>query len=129
VSNPSTYDANEIITSGIRGQRGDVNAIATKGENQIQVLLWHYHDVAEFTPNDIVSLKVSGLPIGQEVQISESRIDEHHGNAYTYASSHRRKKGSVEVPVILKSHLEQNNPFLRVWLRLCYYFWNWQHCR
>jgi xylan 1,4-beta-xylosidase len=83
VSIPSGYDIDGILADGVRGERGDVNAVATKGADHIQVLLWHYHDVAGDRPSATVSLRLRGLPMGEQIQITEHRIDEDHGNAYT----------------------------------------------
>lgn len=83
VSVPSApYDTDKIIEEGVRGVYGDVNAVATKGENHIQVLLWHYHDVAWDGPLANVTLRLNGLPGEEKIQIEELRIDEDHGNAY-----------------------------------------------
>jgi xylan 1,4-beta-xylosidase len=83
VTNPSGYDADAIIAGGVRGQRGDVSAVATRGDRHVQVLLWHYHDVAGPGPAATVDLSVRGLPEDQSLAISQSRVDETHGNAYT----------------------------------------------
>lgn len=83
VSNPSGIDIDEIISDGVRGERADVSAVATKGANQVHVLVWHYHDVGTFEPSATVALHVSGLPVGKQIQVSERRVDQEHGNAYT----------------------------------------------
>lgn len=83
VSTTSTYDTDAIIAEGVRGKHGDVNAVATKGEDHIQVLIWHYYDVAGNGPSASVNLHLSGLPFGAQFQIRERRIDADHANAYT----------------------------------------------
>jgi len=83
VLNPAGYSSDSIIESGVRGEQGDVQAIATRGKRHVQVLIWHYHDVAGHTPTIPVSLQCMGLPDGQTIQILENRIDEYYGNAYT----------------------------------------------
>ncbi len=83
VSSTSDYDTDTILAEGVRGAHGDVHAVATKGANRIQVLLWHYHDVAGYQPSATVSLQLQGLPVGEQIHITEQRIDEGHSNAYT----------------------------------------------
>ena len=82
VSNPHGFSSADIIADKVRN-RGDVQAIATRGDRHVQVLLWHYHDVEGSSPTIPVSLKIQGLPSGETIQVTESRIDAHHANAYT----------------------------------------------
>lgn len=83
VSSTSEYDTDEIIANGVRGEQGDVNAVATKADDHLQVLVWHYHDVEGNTPQATVNLNLEGLPEGKQIQITEHRIDKNHANAYT----------------------------------------------
>lgn len=83
VLNSKEYDTNDIIAESVRGDQGDVSAVATKGANHIQVLLWHYHDVAGYSPTAEVMLHIHGVPEDEKIRITENRIDENHSNAYT----------------------------------------------
>jgi xylan 1,4-beta-xylosidase len=72
----------EVVRGGVRGQP-DVNAIATRKDHQIEILIWNYHDddlPAAAAPIDLV---VEGLPANAKIGLSEHfRIDSNHSNAF-----------------------------------------------
>ncbi|HEX7070039.1 MAG TPA: hypothetical protein VF190_04510, partial [Rhodothermales bacterium] len=41
VTSTSGVDVDAILDNGVRGDASDVNAIATRGSNRVQILLWH----------------------------------------------------------------------------------------
>jgi xylan 1,4-beta-xylosidase len=59
----------------------DVNAVATRNGEVVDVLLWNYHDADIPAPVDQVRLTVDGLH-GLTVVSSEYRMDATHSNAY-----------------------------------------------
>jgi xylan 1,4-beta-xylosidase len=62
----------------------DIDAMATKGPREVDVLLWNYHDEAKPAPDSPVTVTVRGLPsTAHRVLIAHYRIDEAHSNAYT----------------------------------------------
>ena len=70
----------DIVSSGVRDQP-DINAIATRGEHDVEVLIWNYHDDDLPGLAADVSLDVAGLPAGRPA-LTEYRIDGDHSNAY-----------------------------------------------
>jgi xylan 1,4-beta-xylosidase len=73
----------DILTNGVLAQP-DVDAMATLNGNQVQVLVWNYHDdiVAAAASPVHVSVKVPGA-FGARVLATHLRADETHGDAYT----------------------------------------------
>ena len=59
----------------------DVNAVATRNGNEVDVLVWNYHDADVEVPAAHVQLTVDGLT-GRSVGLSEFRMDGEHSNAY-----------------------------------------------
>jgi xylan 1,4-beta-xylosidase len=71
----------EIEANGVKGAP-DVNAIATRRERAVNVLVWNYHDDDLAAPDDRISLVVSGVPNGR-VLLRHYRVDGEHSNSYT----------------------------------------------
>lgn len=59
----------------------DVNAVATRHGNQIDILLWNYHDADLPAPSAHLNLAIDGLR-GDHIEASEFRMDAGHSNAY-----------------------------------------------
>ena len=59
----------------------DVNAVATRDNGQIDILLWNYHDADLPASPTQVSLAVDGLS-GHTVSESQFRMDSTHSNSY-----------------------------------------------
>ncbi len=71
-----------ILREGVRGAP-DVSALAARGEHQVTVMLWNYHDDDVPGPEAAVECVVSGLPAGiSRVHCTHYRIDENHSNAF-----------------------------------------------
>jgi xylan 1,4-beta-xylosidase len=72
----------QVVKEGVRGTP-DVNAIATRKDREVDVLVWNYHDdetPASAAPIDLV---ISGLPRDLHRSMLEHfRIDSTHSNAY-----------------------------------------------
>lgn len=72
-----------LLKDGAR-DTSDVRAIATRGKNGVQVLVWNYDDEAVSAPPIQVTLHIEGLPRGiARVRVTHYRIDRRHSNAYT----------------------------------------------
>ena len=81
VSGDLAYNYQSICDASVRGERTDVNALATKDNSSVAVLLWNYHDddiKGSATP---VSLTISGMS-GKKAVLSHYRIDSNHSNSY-----------------------------------------------
>ncbi len=73
----------DLVSAGVRAAP-DVDALATKTQNQAAVMLWNYHDDDLPAPDADVQVTVAGIPAGvTRVLLEHYRIDETHSNAYT----------------------------------------------
>jgi xylan 1,4-beta-xylosidase len=70
----------DVVQHSVRGA-ADVNAVATRDGDQIDVLLWNYQDANLPAPPAHVRLSIEGLH-GDSVQASEFRMDADHSSAY-----------------------------------------------
>jgi xylan 1,4-beta-xylosidase len=60
----------------------DVNAIATRSERRIDVMLWNYHDDDVVAPAAEIALAVDGVPAGK-VHVERLLVDARHIDAYS----------------------------------------------
>jgi xylan 1,4-beta-xylosidase len=70
----------DVVEHSVTGAP-DVNAVATRKENEIDVLVWNYHDADVPAPAAEIELEVDGLKAGSAIA-SEFRMDETHSNGY-----------------------------------------------
>lgn len=70
----------EILEDSVTGEP-DINAVATRNGNQIDILFWNYHDADLPAPPIQVHLAVDGLT-GAAVRESQFRMDSTHSDAY-----------------------------------------------
>ena len=71
-----------VKKDGVRGQP-DVSGIASLDQNQLAVLVWHYHDDDVPGPDADVSLTLDHLPPGELAKLTRYIIDATHSNAYS----------------------------------------------
>ncbi len=82
VESSGALKLNQVLTSSIRSAP-DVNAMATREKNQVDVLVWNYSDKAASTAALPVELKVNGLPKNiRNVRLVHFQVDDQHGDAY-----------------------------------------------
>ena len=83
----------EIAANGVRGG-ADINAVATRSEHGLAILIWNYSDDDLSTPDALVELSATGLPEiglpgnvlpgnGPRVLVEHYRVDSTHSNAFT----------------------------------------------
>lgn len=72
--------AADIIASGVH-QQSDVNAMASKGQNSISVMLWNYHDDQEEGAPAPIELTIEGLSPAN-VLVHHYRIDSQFSNSF-----------------------------------------------
>lgn len=73
----------DLEQSGVRGEP-DIDALATRDERQLQVLVWHYHDDLVPAPAARVTLEVAvPAALGERLLLRHQRVDDAHGNAFT----------------------------------------------
>jgi xylan 1,4-beta-xylosidase len=82
----------KIIAGGVRDS-AHIDAFAVRGEREISVLSWNYHDDDVAAGAAVVHVDVSGVPNGR-VLMKHYRIDETHSNAWTVW----KKMGSPQQP-------------------------------
>jgi xylan 1,4-beta-xylosidase len=91
VESDGSRSIDDILDHGVTGAP-DVNAVATRNGDEIDILLWNYHDADVEAPPASVSLQINGLK-GHLVE-SEYLVDRSHSNAY----AEWLKMGSPEHP-------------------------------
>ncbi len=69
-----------VRDTGVR-DRPDINALASRSERTISILVWNYHDDDVPAPPAEVALLVDGVQ-GKSVEVTHQRVDATHGNAY-----------------------------------------------
>jgi xylan 1,4-beta-xylosidase len=83
-----------IKKDGVRGNP-DIDAMAVRGDREISVLAWNYHDDDLPGPVANANLDLTGIPAGvNRVQLRHYRIDDTHSNAWTAW----KKMGSPQSP-------------------------------
>jgi xylan 1,4-beta-xylosidase len=72
-----------LIRDGVR-ELADVGVLASRGPEEVAVLVWHYHDDAIPGPEARVRLVTAGLPeASTTATLTHYRVDDKHSNAYT----------------------------------------------
>jgi xylan 1,4-beta-xylosidase len=80
VSSDGARPLDSILANGVTGAP-DVNAVATRNGDEVDILLWNYHDADVEAPPATISLEIDGLK-GDLVE-SEYLVDREHSNSYT----------------------------------------------
>lgn len=83
VTSSGALSLDQILESGVR-QQPDIDGMATRDGNHVQVLVWSYHDdlVAQMaTPVRVTVALPAGW--GTRATVTHLRVDEMHGDAYT----------------------------------------------
>ena len=70
----------DILASGVGGNP-DVGVMATRREDTVAILVWHYHDDDVAGPDAAVKLSIKGLRRGAP-KVTHYRIDQQHSNSY-----------------------------------------------
>jgi xylan 1,4-beta-xylosidase len=83
VTSSGALATEEVARDGVRDQP-DINAIASRKDREIEVLVWNYHDDDVPFPDAPIDLVVTGLPKDATRGLLEHfRIDRDHSNAFT----------------------------------------------
>jgi xylan 1,4-beta-xylosidase len=71
------------LADGVRGNP-DIDALSVRGDREVSVLAWNYHDDDLSAPDAKVLLRITGFPTGtKRVLLRHHRIDQTHSNAWT----------------------------------------------
>ena len=83
VSSTGRVGVDEILKSGVRSG-ADIDALATKTERHVAVMVWNYHDDDLPAAGAPVKVTVASIPADvKRVLLQHYRIDEMHSNSYT----------------------------------------------
>ena len=70
-----------VIDSGVRGNKPDIGAIASKSDNNAAVMFWNYHDDDKPAPDSPVEIAMEGIP-DNKVKVTQYCIDAKYSNSY-----------------------------------------------
>ena len=71
-----------LVTGGVRGQP-DINAIATRRDHEIDILVWNYHDDDVPVDPAAIRVEINGLPANAKRALLEHfRLDAAHSDAF-----------------------------------------------
>ncbi|HEY4299552.1 MAG TPA: beta-xylosidase [Candidatus Didemnitutus sp.] len=74
----------QIVATGVRGDRPDIGAVAARDGNRVTVLVWSYHDDDVPRPETPIEIHLSGLPAeATAAHLTHYRIDETHSDVVT----------------------------------------------
>jgi xylan 1,4-beta-xylosidase len=72
----------EIVNKGVR-ESPDVAALASRSDEQIAIMVWHYHDDDLPGPNAYVQLKINGVSnVTQRLDVDHYRVDAYHSSSF-----------------------------------------------
>jgi xylan 1,4-beta-xylosidase len=74
--------ARDVMKAGVRGERSDINALASRSESGLYVMVWNYHDDDLPAPDAPIEIRVKGIP-AQRALLHHYRIDDSHSNSFT----------------------------------------------
>lgn len=77
------YDFLKVRDESVREDRQDINALASKDENSIAVMIWNYHDNDDLSiPASIINVLIDNVPV-EKVMVNHYRVDQELSNSYT----------------------------------------------
>lgn len=83
VTSSAALPNEEILHSGVRAFP-DINALATRKEREVEVLIWNYHDDDVSSPATTIELEIADLPSEAKRGLVEHfRVDADHSNAFS----------------------------------------------
>ncbi|WP_375325218.1 beta-xylosidase [Flagellimonas sp. GZD32] len=78
-----SYDFIRVRDESVRGENPDINALASKSENSIAVMVWNYHDNNDLNvPSSTVKIVLDNVP-SEKVLVHHYRVDQEHSNSYS----------------------------------------------
>lgn len=80
VTSTGGLPVDEILKNGVT-TAPDVSAVATRGEKEINVIVWNYHDDDLKTAAANVEIRVHGLT-QKQARVEQFRMDDEHSNSY-----------------------------------------------
>ena len=80
VQSSGAADLEAMLKDGVRG-KPDVNALASRQDRSVEVMVWNYHDDDLPGVSAAVELSVEGLPANR-VRVGHYRVDKEGSNSY-----------------------------------------------
>ena len=80
VESPGGLPLADVRDRGVR-EKADVNALASRGDRAISILVWNYHDDDVPAPAAEIALTLDGVPTDRPT-LEHYRVDGDHSNAY-----------------------------------------------
>jgi len=80
VNSVNGLTAGDIITKGVR-ERNDINAIASRHMNSVNIMVWNYHDDDATGASSSVELSISGIS-SKKVMVHHYRVDRQFSNSF-----------------------------------------------
>ena len=72
-----------LLDAGVRGSP-DINVVAARKDNEVEVLVWNYHDDDVAVTDAPIELTINGLPkAAGRATLEHFRVDSSHSNAFT----------------------------------------------
>jgi xylan 1,4-beta-xylosidase len=93
VTGDLTYNYESIISGSVRGDKTDINALATKDSKSVVVMVWNYHDDDIQDAGSPVTINIKNLS-SKKATFTHYRIDAGHSNSYEVW----KKMGSPQNP-------------------------------
>ena len=81
VNNKTALSLDTIIYSAVRGNKADIDALATAGKNGASVMVWNYHDDDLPAEEAEVKLVIKNIT-AQKVLLQHYRVDKENSNSY-----------------------------------------------
>ena len=79
----AAIQSTEILRDGVR-KSPDINAIATKRDHEIDILIWNYHDDDLAAEPATIDLSMNAMPAEiSRAMLEHFRVDSSHSNAYS----------------------------------------------
>ena len=83
VTSSESLPVDDIVLNGVRN-KADVNAMATRKDHEVEILVWNYHDIDLPSSAAPVDLTITGLPANVSRALLEHfRVDATHSDAFT----------------------------------------------
>jgi xylan 1,4-beta-xylosidase len=81
VTGDLAYDFLAVRDSSVRGEKRDINALASVNDSMAAIMIWNYHDLNIVTPNQNIEISINGIP-SKKVEITHFRVDQKFSNSY-----------------------------------------------
>src|SRR5260370_33476071 len=83
VSSTGALPTEQVVSAGVR-QQPDISAVATRKNQEVETLIWNYHDEDVDVPAAPINLTIKRRRESMRLALVDHfRIDAHHSNAFS----------------------------------------------